>query len=65
MRFLGNKESIVNQIIELLDNKKLLNKQYTFFDAFSGTGSVANAVKDNFNIIINDKLKWCSLYSLG
>lgn len=65
MRFIGNKESITNEIIKLLKDKNLMNKNYRFFDAFVGTGSVANAVKKNFKIIINDKLKWCTVYSKG
>ena len=65
MRFIGNKEAIVQEIYELLKEKKLTNKNLTFFDAFAGTGSVADFMKDKFNIIINDMLNWCVLYSKG
>ncbi|MBT9627026.1 DNA adenine methylase [Ligilactobacillus ruminis] len=65
MRFLGNKESMIGEILKLLGDKKLLDKDYTFFDAFTGTGSVADAVKENFNIVINDKLEWCTKYAYG
>lgn len=65
MRFLGNKESMTGEILKLLGDKKLLDKDYTFFDAFTGTGSVADAVKENFNIVINDKLEWCTKYAYG
>src|SRR3989344_5527412 len=65
MRFIGNKELIVSEIIDLLDKKGLLNKNLTFFDAFCGTGAVSDAVKDSFNLIINDSLNWCVTYSMG
>ncbi|MDP3698382.1 MAG: DNA adenine methylase [Nanoarchaeota archaeon] len=65
MRFIGNKELIVSEIIDLLDKKGLLNKNLTFFDAFCGTGAVSDAVKDSFNLIINDLLNWCVIYSMG
>lgn len=65
MRFLGNKESIVDEIYnfisEGIDNKRSL----VFFDAFCGTGAVANRFKDRFDIIINDNLKCATVYSTG
>jgi adenine-specific DNA-methyltransferase len=76
MRFIGNKELIVSEIKELLIQKGLVtknktlfddvpNKQLTFFDAFCGTGAVADYFKDSFNIIANDKLNWCVIYTRG
>lgn len=65
MRYLGNKTSIVDQIKELLSKKKLLNKDLVFFDAFCGSGSVSDYLKDEFNIIINDNLKWSVIYTHG
>lgn len=65
MRFIGNKELIVTEISELLEKKGLLNKDLTFFDAFCGTGAVSDALKDSFNLVINDLLGWCVLYSSG
>lgn len=65
MRYLGNKESIIDEIQLFFREKKLLNKKYKFFDAFCGTGSVANAFKDTFDIVINDNLKWAELYTNG
>jgi adenine-specific DNA-methyltransferase len=63
MRFIGNKESIAEHIINLLTDKGLTDKGLTFCDAFCGTGSVADAVKNSFNIVLNDNLKWCVTYS--
>ena len=65
MRFLGNKESITNEISELLENKGLKDKNLTLFDSFCGSGAVANAMKGSFNIIINDLLSWCVVYTKG
>lgn len=66
VRYLGNKDSILTNIRDLLDKKGLLNKNLTFFDAFCGTGSVANEFKSEFKkTIINDNLKWATVYSYG
>lgn len=66
MRYLGNKETIVSEIFELLSNVGLVNQNLTFFDAFCGSGSVADSLKDNFQtIIINDNLTWSVTYSYG
>ena len=45
MRFLGNKDSILNDIEALLQNKGLLYKQLTFFDIFSGIGGFRIALE--------------------
>ena len=65
MRFIGNKESMKEEISILLENKGLLCQKLTFFDAFCGTGSVADALKGSFNIVINDLLNWCVVYTKG
>jgi len=65
MRFLGNKESITPQLSDLLENKGLLDKNLTFFDALCGTGSVSDALKGSFNIIANDNLSWCVTCTRG
>lgn len=76
MRFIGNKELIISEIRELLIQKGLItkkhtlfeevsNKRLTFFDAFCGTGAVADSLKDSFNIVVNDKLNWCVIYTRG
>lgn len=65
MRYLGNKESILPKIEELLNDKGLLLENLTFFDAFCGTGTVAEWFKDRYRIIINDNLKWSTVYARG
>nr|WP_306423785.1 Dam family site-specific DNA-(adenine-N6)-methyltransferase [Brucella intermedia] len=65
VRFIGNKELIVPEILVLLDKQGLLGKQLTFLDAFCGTGAVSDAVKDYFKVIANDLLEWCGVYTHG
>lgn len=56
MRYIGNKTKIISSIEELINEIKLEGKNYTFFDAFSGTATVGNYFKDKFKIIANDNL---------
>lgn len=65
MRFIGNKELIANDIRQLLEEKGLLDRGLTFFDACCGSGAVSDALKDSFDIRINDILEWCVLYTRG
>ena len=65
MRYLGNKTSILDKIEELLRDKGLLNQRLTFFDAFCGSGSVADYFKKYYNIAINDNLTWSVVYTKG
>lgn len=65
MRFIGNKESITHEIFTLLSDRELINKKFTLFDAFCGSGSVSDSMKGSFNIIINDILTWCVVYTKG
>lgn len=66
MRYLGNKESILDEIRSILESKNLLKSEYSFFDAFCGSGSVADFFKQFYNnIIINDNLMWSVVYSKG
>ena len=76
MRFIGNKELIISEIEALLVEKGLLNRNRTlfddltterlvFFDAFCGTGAVSDALKSSFDIIANDMLRWCVIYTRG
>lgn len=65
MRFLGNKESMLSEIRSLVNEKGLDKNNQVFFDAFCGTGSVANHFKNDFKIIVNDLLHWCVIYSKG
>jgi len=65
MRFIGNKELIITDIVQLLEEKNLSTSQLTLFDAFCGTGAVSDALKSKFNIISNDMLKWTTIYTQG
>lgn len=66
MRYLGNKESILEEIRGLLEIKGLIKREYSFFDAFCGSGSVADFFKQFYNnIVINDNLMWSVVYSKG
>lgn len=65
MRYLGNKDSIIHEIKNLLEDKNILNRELRFFDAFCGTGSVADAFKNYYDIIINDNLEWSVRYAKG
>lgn len=65
MRFIGNKELITAEIISLLNDKGLLDNQLTLFDAFCGTGAVADSLKDKLNVIVNDMISWSVIYTKG
>lgn len=65
MRYLGNKSSIVDHITNLLASHSLLHGEFTFFDAFCGTGTVAANVCDSMNVIINDNLLFATTYAKG
>lgn len=65
MRYIGNKESLMENIICLLNEKNLLGYRYTFFDAFCGTGTVSDGLKDNYDLIINDNLKFATIFARG
>lgn len=56
MRYIGNKEKILNEIEEVIVKNKLYPKCKTFCDAFSGTATVGEKFKDKFKIIANDNL---------
>lgn len=59
MRYLGNKESLTDEIVTLLRKENLLNinDRKVFFDAFCGTGTVSNSIKNYCDIILNDNLR--------
>lgn len=65
MRFIGNKESIADQIDSFIESNVPLNSRLTLFDTFCGTGSVSDRLKDKYDIIINDNLKWATVYTAG
>lgn len=65
MRFIGNKDSIVEQIDSFIDSKTSSNDKLILFDAFCGTGSISDRLKDRFSVVINDNLKWATVYTAG
>lgn len=65
MRYLGSKDSLKEDIIQLLKDKGIYEPGLSFFDAFCGTGAVANSVKNIYNIIINDFLSSSVVYAKG
>lgn len=56
MRYIGNKTKILDEIDILIKNKGLDKKGLKFFDAFTGTASVAHHYKGRYNLIANDNL---------
>lgn len=59
MRYIGNKSKILGFIDGMLSQKGLLRQGLTFFDAFTGTASVARHYKGIYNILAEDNL-FCS-----
>ncbi|MCH5165414.1 MAG: Dam family site-specific DNA-(adenine-N6)-methyltransferase [Clostridiales bacterium] len=56
MRYIGNKTAVLNEIDKLIDESGLNKEGLSFFDAFTGTASVAQHYKDRYRIIANDNL---------
>lgn len=65
MRYLGNKESLLCDIWDLLEQHNLLQRGAVFFDAFCGMGSVSNCFKGIYRIVSNDILHCCTTYTRG
>lgn len=65
MRYIGSKDKLLPAIHALLYDKGLLNQRLRFFDAFCGTGAVANSLKNQYDLIINDSMNWSVLYTRG
>ena len=65
MRYLGNKDSLTEIIQEIILQKVNIQPTMIFFDAFCGTGSIANAFKNICNVRINDNLHCATTYSYG
>lgn len=65
MRYLGNKDSLITTIKEIILSKVAILPDTVFFDAFCGTGSVANAFKDTCGTVINDNLNCATTYTYG
>lgn len=65
MRYIGNKESLVEEIDSFIESRVESEEPLTLFDAFCGTGAVSDRLKNKFNLIINDNLKWAAVYTAG
>ncbi len=52
MRYLGNKAKLLINIENFIEKNKIKGK--TFFDLFSGTGTVAEHFKDKYDVSSND-----------
>lgn len=66
MRYLGNKNSILEIIEEFMyENIDMASRKLTFFDAFSGTATVGDYFSPNFNIIANDIYYYSYVFSRG
>lgn len=65
MRYLGNKTSIIEHIVFKLNEHKLLDHHLTLFDCCCGTGAVSTALKNNFDLVINDNLQFATVFTKG
>lgn len=65
MRYLGCKATLISNIQELFESKRLLVNGLSLFDAFCGTGAVSFHFKDKFNIILNDNLHCATSFASG
>jgi adenine-specific DNA-methyltransferase len=65
LRYLGNKDSLITTLKEKILSKVDIKPDDIFFDAFCGTGSVANAFKDICDLTINDNLNCATTYAYG
>lgn len=61
MRFLGNKTRMLENINSVIEQNNIKGK--TFCDLFSGSGSVGDYFKEQYNIISNDFLYCLSIIS--
>ena len=65
MRYIGNKESMVEEIDSFIESRVESEEPLTLFDAFCGTGAMSDRLKNKFNLVINDNLKWATVYTAG
>ena len=65
MPYNWNEDSIIDKIKEIVSSKAAIQSNTMLFDAFCGTGSVANAFKDTCDILRNDNLSCAATYAYG
>lgn len=65
MRYIGNKNKLINEINQLLIEKQLKKKGLIFCDLFSGTATVGNLFNGFYKIIANDIMDYSYHYSAG
>ena len=56
---------MVEEIDSFIESRVESEEPLTLFDAFCGTGAVSDRLKNKFNLIINDNLKWAAVYTAG
>lgn len=65
MRYLGNKESISDEIVSLIKSKVDNIEGKILFDAFCGTGTISDALKNECRLVLNDNLKLATVFAAG
>lgn len=65
MRYIGNKSSLIDKIIDCLVRHNIYRENMVFFDAFCGTGAVSYALRDIYNLILNDNLRLATTFAKG
>lgn len=56
---------MVEEIDSFIESRVESEESLTLFDAFCGTGAVSDRLKNKFNLVINDNLKWATVYTTG
>ena len=56
---------MVEEIDSFIESRVESEEPLTLFDTFCGTGAVSDRLKNKFNLIINDNLKWATVYTAG
>ena len=56
---------MVEEIDSFIESRVESEESLTLFDAFCGTGAVSDRLKNKFNLVMNDNLKWATVYTAG
>ena len=64
MRYIGNKNRLINKIDEFVKNN-ITEECSTFCDLFAGTGSIGLYFKNKYNIISNDYMYFSYILNKG